>query len=292
MTTNEQITNSPTGWVAAHIQDYLESDGEKGHEWYGVNALLLTTLGRKSGKLRRTALYYGQDEDRYLVVASNGGDADAPAWYLNLTANPEIQVQIKADKFTAIARIANPEEKPRLWKLMATLFPKYDEYQRNTQRDIPVVVIERKKAPASPLPVIDQKEYNRKVIEEFRATRDQADGPYAKRPMLLLTVVGAKTGQLHTTPMMYVREDERMFVIASNIGAPKHPDWYRNLVAHPNVTVEVGSETFAARATPLTGADRQQMWDKLIQRYAFFTDHQAKTEREIPLVELHRVATP
>lgn len=145
MDAKEEITNSPTDWVAAHIQDYLASDGAKGHEWFGVNALLLTTQGRKSGKLRRTALYYGQDGERYLIVASNGGDPQHPAWYLNLTAHPEVQVQIQADKFDAIARTASAEEKPRVWKMMAELFPRYDTYQQSTQRDIPIVILERKK---------------------------------------------------------------------------------------------------------------------------------------------------
>ena len=287
METSEEITNSPTEWVAAHIQGYLDSDGAKGHEWNGVNALLLTTRGRKSGKLRRTALYYGQDGERYLIVASKGGADDHPAWYLNLMTNPEVQIQIQADTFTAIARPASDEEKPRVWKLMATLFPRYETYQQGTQRAIPVIILERKKATGAG-PVPDQKELNRKVVEEFRATRGVADGPYAKRPMLLLTTTGAKTAQPRTTPMMYVREDDRLLVIASNAGAPKHPDWYRNLVAHPDVTVEIGNETYAAQAVVSTGADRQQLWDKIVQRFAFFSDHQAKIERQIPVIELRR----
>jgi len=143
MSQQEAITNSPTGWVAKHIESYLSSNGEQGHEWYGVNALLLTTRGRKSGQLRRTALYYGQDGDRYLLVASKGGADDHPNWYLNLSANPQVQVQIKDDRFPAIARTATAEEKPRLWKIVTELFPKYIEYQQNTQRDIPIVILER-----------------------------------------------------------------------------------------------------------------------------------------------------
>jgi deazaflavin-dependent oxidoreductase (nitroreductase family) len=139
----EEIVDSPTGWVARHVRRYVETDGRSGHKWNGRQTLLLTTRGRKSGKLRRTALIYGQDGDRYLLVASNGGARNHPFWYLNLTAQPEVQVQVGADKFTARARTAGAEEKPRLWRLMAAIWPDYDRYQKRTSRDIPVVIVER-----------------------------------------------------------------------------------------------------------------------------------------------------
>src|SRR5262245_43933267 len=129
MTSDENVFDSPTGWVRNHIQDYVESDGKKGHRWRGLPTLLLTTRGRKSGLLRRTALIYGQDGTSYLLVASNGGAPTHPLWYHNLIENPEVELQVGADKFPAKARIATPEEKPRLWQLMASIFPHYDTYQ-------------------------------------------------------------------------------------------------------------------------------------------------------------------
>ena len=143
MTPQEDIHDSPTGWVASHIRGYVESDGEKGHHWRGVQTLLLTVHGRKSDKLRRTALIYGQDADRYVVVASKGGAQEHPEWYLNLVANPEVQLQVGAEKFTARARTATAEEKPALWHLMTSIWPDYDSYQKKTKREIPVVVLER-----------------------------------------------------------------------------------------------------------------------------------------------------
>jgi deazaflavin-dependent oxidoreductase (nitroreductase family) len=143
MPSEEEILDSPTGWVARHVRRYVETDGRSGHKWNGRQTLLLTTRGRKSGKLRRTALIYGQDGDRYLLVASNGGARNHPFWYLNLTVQPEVQVQVGADKFTARARTAGAEEKPRLWRLMAAIWPDYDRYQKRTSRDIPVVILER-----------------------------------------------------------------------------------------------------------------------------------------------------
>lgn len=127
-----------------HVQRYEETDGEVGHDWQGTTALILTTTGRKSGEPRPTPLIYGPAGDGSVaIVASKGGADEPPAWFLNLTANPEVLVQIKADKYTATARVATPEEKPALWKTMAAQWPAYDDYQAKTDREIPVVVLER-----------------------------------------------------------------------------------------------------------------------------------------------------
>jgi deazaflavin-dependent oxidoreductase (nitroreductase family) len=134
----------------------------------------------------------------------------------------------------------------------------------------------------------DQHEYNRKLIEEFRATRGTSDGPMAGRAVLLLTTTGARSGQPRTAPMMYVPDGDRLLVIASNLGAQQHPGWYHNLVAHPNVTVEVGAETFDATAVVTKGDERQQLWARILESYPFFAEHQAKTERQIPVVALER----
>ncbi len=140
MTTEERVFDSPRGWVARHIRDYLRTGGKD--LWRGAPILLLTTRGRKSGKLRRTALIHGRDGDRYLVVGSQGGADVHPNWYLNLMEDPEVQVQVGEDVFPARARTAGPDEKPRLWKLMTEIWPDYDRYQARTERDIPVVILE------------------------------------------------------------------------------------------------------------------------------------------------------
>src|SRR2546430_9163796 len=111
----------------------------------------------------------------------------------------------------------------------------------------------------------------------------------AGRPLLWPTTTGVKSGQRRTTPMMYMRESDRLLVIASNAGAPTHPDWYRNLVAHPEVTVEVGNETFKAIATVTEGLERQRLWSRVVEQYPFFADHQAKTSRQIPVTVLRRL---
>jgi deazaflavin-dependent oxidoreductase (nitroreductase family) len=140
---NDVVTDSPTGWVAKHVRRYVESDGKNGHQWRGVETLLLTTRGRSTGKLRRTALIYGKDGDRYLVVASNGGSKPHPDWYRNLAADPHVSVQVGDDMFEATAKTATAREKPRLWGLMVSIWPDYEQYQTKTEREIPVVILER-----------------------------------------------------------------------------------------------------------------------------------------------------
>lgn len=126
-----------------HVERYRATDGAEGHDWQGTSVLILETTGRKSGDPRPTPLIYGQNGADYLIVASKGGADEPPAWYLNLEANPEVDVQVKADRFKARARTATDEEKPRLWQIMVERWPQYEGYQDKTDREIPVVVLER-----------------------------------------------------------------------------------------------------------------------------------------------------
>jgi deazaflavin-dependent oxidoreductase (nitroreductase family) len=109
----------------------------------GSKALLLTTKGRRSGDPRTSPLIYGRHGDDYLVVASKGGAPESPAWYFNLEAEPEVEVQVKGDRFKARARTATSDERPELWAVMVGEWPDYDNYQRKTDREIPIVVLER-----------------------------------------------------------------------------------------------------------------------------------------------------
>jgi deazaflavin-dependent oxidoreductase (nitroreductase family) len=127
----------------AHVEHYRTTNGAEGHDWRGTQILLLTTKGRTSGEPRTTPLIYQPDGDRYVVVASKGGAPEHPGWYLNLTKNPEVEVQIKGDRFRARARTAEGEERERTWRKLNEMWPHYDEYQTKTTRQIPVVVLER-----------------------------------------------------------------------------------------------------------------------------------------------------
>lgn len=124
-----------------HVRRYRETDGEVGYIWNGVPTLLLTTTGRKTGEPRTSALIFGRDGDDYLVIASMGGAPRHPQWYLNLQADPRATIQVKGDVIEVEAHTAPPEEKPRLWRIMADQWPNYDVYQTRTDREIPVVVL-------------------------------------------------------------------------------------------------------------------------------------------------------
>ena len=127
-----------------HVRVYEETDGEAGHDWKnGAPVLILTTTGRKSGEARKNALIYGMAGDDPMIVASKGGMPQHPAWYLNLREQPEVQVQIRGDKFTARARDATPYERPERWQQMTEIWPDYDTYQARTEREIPIVILER-----------------------------------------------------------------------------------------------------------------------------------------------------
>ena len=143
MTLDQKPIDSPQNWVAEHVQRYIETNGEDGYWWRGAPTLILTTLGRRSSKPRRLALIYDQDGDRYVVVASKGGAEQHPDWYLNILDHPEVQVQVMADRFRARARTATAEEHDVLWPRMVQIWPDYDKYQAKTERQIPLVILER-----------------------------------------------------------------------------------------------------------------------------------------------------
>jgi deazaflavin-dependent oxidoreductase (nitroreductase family) len=129
---------------AEHVRVYRETDGERGYDWRGTTILLLTTTGRKSGEERTTPLIHRTDGERFVVIASKGGAPEHPDWYLNLTENPEIEIQVKGERFPVEATTAEGEERERLWKLLNEDWPDYDSYQQKTDREIPVVVLTRR----------------------------------------------------------------------------------------------------------------------------------------------------
>ncbi|MGH8962579.1 MAG: nitroreductase family deazaflavin-dependent oxidoreductase [Jatrophihabitantaceae bacterium] len=127
-----------------HVERYIATDGAEGYDWRnGTTILLLTTKGRKSGREHISPLIYRDHGAAYLIVASKGGADEPPSWYLNLQADPDVQVQIKGERFAARARTATADEKPQLWDAKTQVWPDYDGYQKKTSREIPVVVLER-----------------------------------------------------------------------------------------------------------------------------------------------------
>jgi len=138
------MTEAETLFGDEHVQRYRETGGEVGHRWKrGSKVLLLTTNGRKTGEPRTSPLIYEEDGDRYVVVASKGGAQTHPRWYLNLREDPNVVLQVLDEVFPARARTAEGEERERLWQLVTKQWPDYDRYQTKTDREIPVVVLER-----------------------------------------------------------------------------------------------------------------------------------------------------
>ncbi|HEX3981965.1 MAG TPA: nitroreductase family deazaflavin-dependent oxidoreductase [Acidimicrobiales bacterium] len=131
-------------------------------------------------------------------------------------------------------------------------------------------------------------DFNTQIIEEFRANDGIVGGPFEGAPLLLLTTTGARSGQPRVAPMMYRKEGERLYVFASKAGAPTSPDWYHNLVAHPEVTVEAGKERFGAHATVVDRAERDRVYAAHAAEYPGFAEYEAKTDRVIPVVALDR----
>lgn len=129
---------------AEHVRAYRASDGARGYDWRGTTILLLSTRGRVSGEPRTTPLIHRTDGERWIVVASKGGAPANPAWFENLSADPDVTIQVQAEEIPVTASTAEGEERARLWSLMAEVWPAYDEYQAQTDREIPVVILSRR----------------------------------------------------------------------------------------------------------------------------------------------------
>lgn len=135
---------------------------------------------------------------------------------------------------------------------------------------------------------VNVNEFNRNLIDEFRANDGKVGGPFAEAPLLLLTTTGAKSGRKHTTPLVYQRDGDRIVIFGSKGGAPSHPAWYHNLVANPRATVELAGETFEATAVTAEGAERERIWSAQKEIMPGFAEYEAKTDRQIPVIVLTR----
>ena len=136
----------------------------------------------------------------------------------------------------------------------------------------------------------NRNDFNERIIDEFRANGGKVGGPFAGRPLLLLHTTGAKTGEDRVHPLAYLRAGENLLVFGTKGGAPTHPDWYRNLRANPSVTVEVGDEHFDASARVTNGEERDRLWQEAKQAIPPFADYEQRTDRQIPVIVLERVA--
>ena len=143
--TSEEVVDSPTEWVADHIRRYVESAGEDGHIWRGVPTLLLTTMGRKTGARRRTALIYGIDGGDYIIVASKGGHPSHPLWYENLLVDPNVEIQVGAQVLKARAMTIDDHSRyEQVWNQMVAIWPGFNDYREKTSRVIPLIALSKR----------------------------------------------------------------------------------------------------------------------------------------------------
>lgn len=133
-------------------------------------------------------------------------------------------------------------------------------------------------------------DFNRNLIDEFRANDGEVTGVFGGAPLLLLTTTGAKSGRKHTTPLVYLKDGDRIVVFGSKGGAPSHPAWYHNVVANPKVTVELPGETFGARAAAAEGGERERIFSAQKRVMPAFAEYETKTDRQIPVIVLERVS--
>jgi deazaflavin-dependent oxidoreductase (nitroreductase family) len=129
-------------------------------------------------------------------------------------------------------------------------------------------------------------DFNRSIIEEFRANAGKVGGPFEGAPMLLLSTIGAKSGERRTTPVVYLKAGDRMVIFASKGGAPTNPAWYHNLLANPSATVEVGTDTVEVTASITSGDERERLFHRQAERYPIFNDYARKAGRKIPVIAL------
>ncbi len=132
-------------------------------------------------------------------------------------------------------------------------------------------------------------EFNKKVIEEFHANAGKVGGAFAGAPMVLLTHKGARSGKSYTTPLVYSKDGARIVIVASKAGAPNNPAWYHNLIAHPEVILEIGTEQFKAKAVVTKGAERERLFNAQAAQMPMFNEYRNKTTRQIPVIALERV---
>ena len=265
------------------IEEFRTNGGTVSGMFSGVPLLLLSTTGAKTGLTRTTPVTYSRDFARLVIIAAKQGSPTHPDWYHNIVANPKVTIEVGGERFPAVARVAAGEERQRLFDQMTSERPNFVDYQSRTSRQLPVIVLERVLDNT-----VDYNAFNRNLIDEFHARGGKVGGIFEGLPLLLLTTTGAKSGNPRIAPLVYGTDRNRLIVAASKGGSPTNPDWYHNIVASPEVAVDLGIGPFPARATIVEGSERDRLFDELVAVIPKLAETQASTTRQLPVIALKR----
>ncbi|RJQ73258.1 nitroreductase family deazaflavin-dependent oxidoreductase [Pseudonocardiaceae bacterium YIM PH 21723] len=265
------------------IQEFRENKGVVGGFFDDKDVLLLETTGAKSGQRRLSPLLYARDDTALVVAASNEGAPKDPDWFRNVLAHQDrISVEVGDLSFLADAQVfTEGAEHDRLFQLLDDRYGIFAGYAAKAGRTIPVVRLEMRA-------LSDVNGFNAKVIREFRENQGVVSGRFATMDLVLLHTTGAKSGQRRINPVASLRDGGAVVVVASFGGAPRHPDWYRNIVAHPDqVRAELPDRTFDAEVEVFTeGAEWDRLYALLLEKFPVLGTYKAKTDRVFPVVSL------
>ena len=285
---------SPWDWVAEQVERYEATGGQEGGDFAGAPVVILTTVGRTTGKLRKTPLMRYTDGTSYAAVAGNVGLPDDPEWYLNILAHPEVTLQDGDSVRRYVGRVSEGDERTAWWEKATADFPDLAGIQANTERQFPVVILEPAE-PAEP----EEPEYEpspwdmvAEQVAQYEATGGREAGDIEGVPVVILTTVGRKTGKLRKSPVMRVTDGERYVAIGSVGGHDQHPAWYLNLLAHPEVTLQDGDDVQQYTSRVAEGPEEQRWLAKAIEVWPDYAVYPTKTDRHIPVVILEPLDRP
>lgn len=251
----------------------------------GIPLMLLTTIGAKSNAPRTSPLTFLRDGARFVIYVTEHAAPRLPDWYFNLLAHSTVTVELADETFEATARVLRDAERQRWFDAMLGQFPDLATRQAAAKHELPVVMLERTLHAGT-----DYAAFNRALIAEFRANGGKVGGMFRDLSLLLLTTTGARSGAPRTVPVAYGLDGDIPIILASKGGSPTHPDWYINLRKHPEVTVDLGSGPYPARAHTATGEERERLSRMMRGVIPNAAETQSRTSRQIPVVLLERTA--
>ena len=280
-------------WNSTLIADLRANDGTVTMgRLAGSSLVVLTTVGARTGEPRLSPLGFSRDGERYVVVGSNSGRDEDPAWVRNVAVNPIVTVEIGGRTHRARATVQDGAERRRLLDGHIRKIPILAQYESMTSRPLPVVTLEvlpdePEAGTSESAPGADT--WEEMLIADIRAHGGRpSTGPLAGHPLLFMLSTGAKSGKPRRAILTYSRDGDDYIVAGPAGGSPTDPAWVGNLRANPNVTVEVAGETYPAVATIYDGVERERLWNHHVEELPWFAPYVEQAGRDIPMIRLRR----